>query len=77
MMLRAFERMDGRLWLPESRNSRHHLGQDLQPVGDYAGIDPYYRISDDVGEVQSQDKIDPEAFQPGNWWWGLLGSGPN
>ena len=52
-----------------TKKNRKRAGQDLQPVGDYAGIDPYYRISDDVGEVQNQDKIDPEAFQSGNWWW--------
>ena len=69
MKLRAFEKMDGRLWLPESRSNRHHLGQDLQPVGDYAGIQPYYRVCEDVEAVQHQDKCGPEAFQSGDWWW--------
>ena len=55
--------------LPEPRNNRRRLGQDLQPVGDYAGIQPYYRVCEDVEAVQHQDKCGPEAFQSGDWWW--------
>lgn len=55
--------------LPEPRNNRRRLGQDLQPVGDYAGIQPYYRVCEDVQAVHHQGKCGPEAFQSGDWWW--------
>jgi len=68
-MLRAVERMEECPLLPEPRNNRRRLGQDLQPVGDYAGIQPYYRVCEDVQAVHHQDKCGPEAFQSGDWWW--------
>jgi len=55
--------------IPESVQRRQRLGQDLQPVGDYAGIEPYYRVCEDVGGVQYQEKSDPQAFTSGDWWW--------
>ncbi len=42
--------------LPESPKKRERIGEDLQPVGDYAGIEPYYRVCEDVGAVQHQDQ---------------------
>ncbi|MGO1693178.1 MAG: hypothetical protein ACTHY7_09155 [Marinobacter sp.] len=55
--------------LPEPVKSRKQLGQDLQPIGDYAGIAPYYRVCEDVGDVQHQEQSEPEAFTSGDWWW--------
>jgi len=55
--------------LPESPKKRERLGEDLQPVGDYAGIEPYYRVCEDVGAVQHQDQTDPDDFASGEWWW--------
>lgn len=54
---------------PEAVKNRQRLGQDLQPVGDYAGIEPYYRVCEDEGAVQHQDKSDPEVFYSDDWWW--------
>src|SRR5690554_8151834 len=68
-MLRAVERMEECPLLPEPRNKRRRLGQDLQPVGDYAGIEPYYRVCEDAGAIQHQDKSDPEVFHSDDWWW--------
>ena len=68
-MSRAVEGMEESPLLPEPRNNRRRLGQDLQPVGDYAGIQPYYRVCEDVQAVHHQDKCGPEAFQSGDWWW--------
>ncbi|MDO6440866.1 hypothetical protein [Marinobacter sp. 2_MG-2023] len=55
--------------LPEPVKSRTKLGQDLQPVGDYVGIAPYYRVCEDVDDVQRQEQSEPEAFSSGDWWW--------
>jgi len=55
--------------LPEPPAKRERLGEDLQPIGDYAGINPYYRVCEDVGAVQHQDKNDPDDFASGEWWW--------
>ncbi|MBR9870868.1 MAG: hypothetical protein GYB26_07000 [Gammaproteobacteria bacterium] len=55
--------------IPEAAKSRQRLGQDLQPVGDYAGVEPFYRVSEDSAQIQYQDQKDPEAFNSGDWWW--------
>jgi hypothetical protein len=55
--------------LPEAGKSRERLGEDLQPVGDYAGINPYYRVCEDVEAVQHQVQNDPNDFASGEWWW--------
>lgn len=62
-------RIEQALLLPESAKSRKRLGQDLQPVGDYVGIEPYYRTCEDVGDVQYHEQSEPEAFGFSNWWW--------
>jgi hypothetical protein len=56
--------------LPAPVKNREQLGQDLQPVGDYAGVEPYYRICVDAGDVQHHEQNEAEAFISGNWWWG-------
>ncbi|MDO6823694.1 hypothetical protein [Marinobacter sp. 1_MG-2023] len=55
--------------LPNPERSRKQLGQDIQPVGDYAGIEPYYRVCEDVRNVQHQEQSEPEAFTSGEYWW--------
>ena len=55
--------------LPEPGSSRKRLGEDLQPMGDYAGIEPYYRVCEDVGAVKHQDQSDPNDFESEEWWW--------
>ena len=55
--------------LPESPKKRERLGEDLQPVGDYADIEPYYRVCEDVSAVQHQDQDNPDGFTSGEWWW--------
>jgi hypothetical protein len=53
--------------LPESPRKRTRIGEELQPVGDYAGVIPYLRTIDDVETLQDQDTTDPE-FQSEDWW---------
>jgi|TARA_R100001244_G_scaffold100099_2_gene74659 hypothetical protein len=55
--------------LPESVSGRERLGEDLQPIGDYANIEPYNRVYEDAGEVQYQDQSESKAFAFGDWWW--------
>ncbi|MEP1213543.1 MAG: hypothetical protein ABJM11_08125 [Marinobacter sp.] len=55
--------------LPGSPEKRERLGEDLQPVGDYAGIEPYCRVCEDVDAIQHQDQEDPDDFEAGDWWW--------
>lgn len=55
--------------LPESPKKRDRLGEELQPVGDYAGVEPYYRLCEDVDAVQHQDQTDPNDFDFGDRWW--------
>jgi len=62
-------RADKIRYLPESAKSRDRLGEDLQPVGDYAGINPYYRVCEDLEVVQHQYQNDPNGFSSGDWWW--------
>ena len=55
--------------LPQPVDRRERLGEDLQPIGDFAGIEPYYRVCEDVCAVQYQDQNDPDDFTSGDWWW--------
>ncbi|WP_303288637.1 hypothetical protein [Marinobacter sp. SS8-8] len=55
--------------LPEPGSSRKRLGEDLQPVGDYAGIEPYYRVCEDADAIKHQDQSDPNGFESEEWWW--------
>ena len=56
-------------FIPEPVTSRRRFGQDLQPVGDYADVQPFYRVCEDVGTVQHQDSSDSEVFLSSDWWW--------
>ncbi|WP_421841071.1 hypothetical protein [Marinobacter algicola] len=55
--------------LPEPDSNRKRLGEDLQPVGDYAGIEPYYRVREDAETVQHHEQSDPSTFESEEWWW--------
>ncbi|WP_303288256.1 hypothetical protein [Marinobacter sp. SS8-8] len=55
--------------LPDPPAKRERLGEDLQPVGDYAGIEPYSRVCEDVDAIQHQDQNAPDDLAPGDWWW--------
>ena len=55
--------------LPEPVKSRNQLGQDLQPVGDYAEIEPYYRVCVDADDVQQQELNESDVFTCSDWWW--------
>nr|WP_238942522.1 hypothetical protein [Marinobacter sediminum] len=54
--------------LPECPAKRPRIGDELQPAGDYAGLNPYFLVERDVEAVQDQDHIDPE-FKDADWWW--------
>ncbi|MBD3641730.1 MAG: hypothetical protein HUJ18_12120 [Marinobacter sp.] len=54
--------------LPESPKQRFRIGEELQPVGTYANVNPYYRLVQDIEAVQEQEKQDPK-FESKDWWW--------
>ncbi|MCG2580031.1 MAG: hypothetical protein KA296_04050 [Marinobacter sp.] len=54
--------------LPESPKNRIRIGEELQPVGTYAGAIPYLGTIQDVEALQDQEKTDPE-FKSKDWWW--------
>ncbi|MBD3655390.1 MAG: hypothetical protein HUJ14_02670 [Marinobacter sp.] len=54
--------------LPESPRKRIRVGDELQPVGSYAGIIPYQRTVEDVEALQDNEKTDPK-FESKDWWW--------
>jgi len=54
--------------LPAPSAKRERLGEDLLPVGDYAVIEPYHRVCEDVDAIQYQDRNAPDDFESGDWW---------
>ncbi len=54
--------------LPETRTKRERVGEELQPYGAYANVNPYYRIVEDIETVQVSEREDPEFYKK-NWWW--------
>ncbi|MDP4546818.1 hypothetical protein [Marinobacter sp. MDS2] len=54
--------------LPKSSKERTRLGEELQPIGSYAGIIPYHGTIGDVEVLQDHEKTDPE-FKSKDWWW--------
>src|SRR5690554_39383 len=54
--------------LPKSPKERTRIGEDLQPVGSYAGIIPYLGTIQDVEVLQDHEKTDP-GFTSKDWWW--------
>ena len=54
--------------LPPSPKKRMRIGEELQPVGTYAGIIPYLGTIQDVEVLQDHEKTDPE-FESKDWWW--------
>ena len=54
--------------LPMSPKERTRVGDELQPYGAYANLNPYYRIVEDVETVQLSERDDPEFYRK-DWWW--------
>ena len=54
--------------LPESPCKRIRIGEELQPVGSYARINPFHRTVQDIEAVQQHEENDPE-FKDRDWWW--------
>jgi len=52
--------------LPDSKK-RSRAGDELQPWGDYATINPYEKIIADVNDVQACE-ADDEEFYKDEWW---------
>lgn len=53
--------------LPESPKKRMRIGEELQPIGTYAGTIPYLHTIQDVEALQDKEKEDPE-FADTEWW---------
>nr|WP_297457108.1 hypothetical protein [uncultured Halomonas sp.] len=53
---------------PDAKHRRERSVDELQPFGDYAGIDPYTRVANDAATVQEQDRQDAQFFEK-DWWW--------
>jgi len=54
--------------LPETRAKRKRVGDELQPFGIYANLNPYHRTAEDIDTVQCSERDDPEFYKD-NWWW--------
>ncbi len=61
-------RSDQSVQLPETRVKRERVGDELQPYGAYANLNPYHRTVEDVDTVQSGEREDPEFYKT-DWWW--------
>ena len=53
--------------LPEAPKKRVRIGEEVQPIGTYAGVIPYLRTIQDVEALQAHEKVDPE-FKDKDWW---------
>ncbi|MDX1757917.1 MAG: hypothetical protein R3175_17825 [Marinobacter sp.] len=54
--------------LPKSPKNRDRIGEELQPIGTYAGVIPYLGTIQDVEALQDREKADPD-FTSKDWWW--------
>ncbi|MDX1800961.1 MAG: hypothetical protein R3303_08550, partial [Marinobacter sp.] len=54
--------------LPEG-GKRQRIGDQLQPWGDYACVDPVGRLMTDVDDVQDCELNDTEFYNKDDWWW--------
>lgn len=54
--------------LPQSPRRRERVGDELQPMGVYAGANPYNGVVEDVKTLQDHEVDDPE-FTDKDWWW--------
>ncbi|WP_432210117.1 hypothetical protein [Marinobacter alkaliphilus] len=61
-------RSDQAVELPETRAKRERVGDELQPYGAYANLNPYHRTVEDIDTVQCSESEDPEFYKE-NWWW--------
>ncbi|MCE8001657.1 hypothetical protein [Billgrantia ethanolica] len=55
--------------MPAAPKKRERIGEELLPFGDYAGIDPYQQLCEDVEFVQHQDHQDKAFYKTDDWWW--------
>ncbi|WP_203144021.1 hypothetical protein, partial [Marinobacter mangrovi] len=53
--------------LPDCKK-RSRVGDELQPWGNYASINPFEKITHDVKDVQTNEKGNPEFYK--DEWWG-------
>lgn len=53
--------------LPPSPKNRVRIGNELQPIGCYAGVDPYHQILEGIEALQDNAKDDP-GFKNEFWW---------
>lgn len=54
--------------LPSGSEKRVRFADELQPIGTYAYVDPYYNVLQGVEAVQDNEIDDPE-FKNKDWWW--------
>ncbi|TBW46430.1 hypothetical protein EZI54_23135 [Marinobacter halodurans] len=54
--------------LPEG-GKRKRVGDQLQPWGDYAYIDPVGRLVTDADDIQGSEVNDDEFYKTDDWWW--------
>lgn len=54
--------------LPKCPGKRTRIGEDLQPVGTYANVNPYQLTVQDIEAVQDHERADPH-FKDKDWWW--------
>lgn len=75
MTAEVFERLKGGFRagdippLPEAPKNRSHIGDDLQPVGDYADINPVHWLEEDVAFVQSAKADSAGMPEDEGFWW--------
>ncbi|WP_375192076.1 hypothetical protein [Marinobacter sp.] len=54
--------------LPVAPTERDRFGEELQPVGVYAGVIPFLGAIQDVEALQEHEQTDPD-FKSKDWWW--------
>lgn len=54
--------------LPINPRRRNRVGDELQPLGAYADINPYHLTVQDIEAVQDHERADPD-FKDKDWWW--------
>ncbi|WP_372988130.1 hypothetical protein [Marinobacter sp.] len=54
--------------LPINPRNRNRIGDELQPVGTYADVNPYQLTIQDIEAVQDHERAAPD-FKDKDWWW--------
>ncbi|WP_133154961.1 hypothetical protein [Billgrantia endophytica] len=55
--------------LPAPPRKRERLGEELLPFGDYADINPYQQLSEDMELVQHLEQENRRFYESDDWWW--------